>query len=240
MIKILFIGNSFSEDASRYLEEIGGGELYVRNAAIGGCSLERHARNVEENLQDYSYQKDSEHIRMITVREALLEDAWDYVSIQQVSTDSGLIESYEPYIGILIDEIRRCAPGAKIVFHRTWAYEYGSAHPMYSNYSCDTDLMNDMIEQTVRTVCEKYSLPVIQSGRAVYKAYNTPEFDIRCGGMSITRDSFHLSFDYGRYLAGLMAYKFFTGKPATRVAFSPEGCDEHLIEILKKIADGTE
>ena len=39
MKKILCIGNSFSQDATRYLEAIADGELFVRNCYIGGCSL---------------------------------------------------------------------------------------------------------------------------------------------------------------------------------------------------------
>ena len=46
MVKILAIGNSFSQDATRYMKEIAqsmGLEMLVVNLYIGGCSLEQHA-----------------------------------------------------------------------------------------------------------------------------------------------------------------------------------------------------
>lgn len=46
-MKILAIGNSFSQDATRYLQDIAasaGENLFVRNLYIGGCSLEMHAK----------------------------------------------------------------------------------------------------------------------------------------------------------------------------------------------------
>jgi len=240
MKKILFIGNSFSEDATRYIEAVAGGELFVRNLMIGGCSLERHASNIKENLSAYAFEKDAEPLHSISVRDALLLEKWDCVSIQQVSYESGRIETYEPHIKTVIDEIHEYAPSARIVFHRTWAYECGSIHPNFDIYAQDTAKMNEMIEATARRISEKYSLPVIPTGNAVYAAYNTPEFDILRGGCSITRDTYHLSLTYGRYLAALVVYRFFTGYSATRVKFFPDGCDEKLINLLKKIADGVQ
>ncbi|MGN1128615.1 MAG: DUF4886 domain-containing protein, partial [Candidatus Flemingiibacterium sp.] len=45
MLKVLSIGNSFSQDAQRWLHDIAaadGVELLAKNLYIGGCSLERH------------------------------------------------------------------------------------------------------------------------------------------------------------------------------------------------------
>ena len=48
-MKILSIGNSFSEDAQRYLHQIAnanGDDIFCANLYIGGCSLERHYNNI--------------------------------------------------------------------------------------------------------------------------------------------------------------------------------------------------
>ena len=48
-MNVLAIGNSFSQDATRYLSQIaqkGGDTLSVANLYIGGCSLETHFRNI--------------------------------------------------------------------------------------------------------------------------------------------------------------------------------------------------
>ena len=60
-IKVLTIGNSFSQDAvEQYLHEIAaadGQELIIGNMFIGGCSLERHYINMLNNTADYAYRK---------------------------------------------------------------------------------------------------------------------------------------------------------------------------------------
>ena len=239
-MKILFIGNSFSQNATRYIRQISDGTLFVRNLYIGGCSLETHAKNIENDRPAYEYQVDAKALAMTSIKSALLCENWDIVSVQQVSSQSGIYESYFPYIDTVIAEIKKYRPNARIVFHRTWAYNYGSTHPSYVNYECNTDLMNEMIEKTAAKVAEKYSFDVIPSGVAVYTGYNTPEFDIRLGGEPLTApDTFHLSRGYGQYLAGLVLYRFFTGNSATRVTFVPEDLDPALVKILVKIADET-
>lgn len=49
-IHVLSIGNSFSQDAQRYLHDLAeskGVDLETVNLMIGGCSLERHFRNLK-------------------------------------------------------------------------------------------------------------------------------------------------------------------------------------------------
>ncbi len=58
-MNILAIGNSFSEDATRYLHGIArarGETLYVANLYIGGCSFEKHFRNFHSEGRVYELQ----------------------------------------------------------------------------------------------------------------------------------------------------------------------------------------
>ena len=58
-MKILCIGNSFSQDATRYLQEIAeknGDNYKVTNLFIGGCSLEMHYNNIIEDAEKYNVQ----------------------------------------------------------------------------------------------------------------------------------------------------------------------------------------
>ena len=79
----------------------------------------------------------------------------------------------------------------------------------------------------------KRSLDVIPNGEAVEAARDLPEFQ---GDLNINRDGFHLSYNYGRYLAGLTMYGFFTGNDATLVTYEPEDTDPEINAKLKKIA----
>ena len=56
MIKILAIGNSFSQDATYYLHQIAAADdvdIKVVNLYIGGCSLERHWNNIQNEAEEY-------------------------------------------------------------------------------------------------------------------------------------------------------------------------------------------
>ena len=55
MIKILAIGNSFSQDATHYLHQIAAADqvdMKVVNLYIGGCSLERHWNNIQNKASE--------------------------------------------------------------------------------------------------------------------------------------------------------------------------------------------
>ena len=61
LIKVLAIGNSFSQDAvEQYLFELAksqGDSLVIGNAYIGGCSIERHYTNLLGDSALYDYRK---------------------------------------------------------------------------------------------------------------------------------------------------------------------------------------
>lgn len=238
-MKILAIGNSFSQDATKYLQAVAksaGEDMYVRNLYIGGCSLERHASNVKSGEAAYAYEEDAAKICDISVTDGLKAEKWDYVTVQQVSGKSGMPETYEPYMSELIAHIKQYAPQATIVFHRTWQYEKGSTHGSFPNYGCDRDKMFECIVNATSEAAKRYGIEIIKSGDAVHRAVELPEFDPEQGGVSVYRDGFHLGLTYGRYLASLVWFEFFTGKSAKEVTFAPEGTDPKLIEILKELA----
>ena len=236
MVNILCIGNSFSEDATAYLQRIAGGELYVRNLAIGGCSLERHYNNIIEDKAVYWYEENAVAIKDSSVRDALSEREWDYITVQQVSHDSGIIDTYEPFLGEIVKYLHENCPSAKIVLHRTWAYAETSDHGGFANYDRDRTKMFNAIVDTTTKIAQKYGFDIIPCGNAVEMASQLEEFKLG-GPLSIHRDGFHLTLDYGRYLTGLVMYRYFTGKSASAVEFEPDGTDKGINAKLKQIAD---
>lgn len=238
-MKILAIGNSFSQDATKYLQTVAkstGEELFVRNIYIGGCSLERHALNIKTGEVAYAYEEDAQKIGEISIGDALTREKWDFVTVQQVSGKSGKIETYEPFMGELMTFIKEKAPQATVVFHRTWQYEKGSHHGDFPSYGCDRDRMYECIVEATGEAARRYGLEIIGSGDAIHRAVELLEFDPEQGGVSMYRDGFHLGLTYGRYLAALVWFEFFTGRSAKDVTFAPEGTAPKLIEILKELA----
>ena len=236
-MNVLFIGNSFSQDATRYLHQISNDEIFVRNLYIGGCSLETHVTNVKEANPYYEYQKNGRKLKMTSINDALKKKKWDYISIQQVSQFSGMVETYEPFTEFLINYIKENCPKAKIVLHRTWTYSDDSGHGGFANYDRDRSKMYNAIIDATEKIAEKYSLPIIPSGNAIEKGRELPEFDVSKGGVCLNRDGFHLTLDYGRYLAGLTLFKFFTGKSATTVTYEPDDTDPAICAKLKALVD---
>ena len=95
MIKILAIGNSFSQDATRYLYQIAradGVEMKVVNLYIGGCPLSYHYRNMLSDAKKYGFQFNGGLTGLeVSIKEGILSEAssgWDYVTFQQVSHKS--------------------------------------------------------------------------------------------------------------------------------------------------------
>lgn len=238
MMKIFCVGNSFSQDATRYLEEMAAGALFVRNGYIGGCSLERHAQNAATNEALYEYQKDGERVETISLKAALEREPWDYVTVQQCSHLSGIPDTYEPYLTQLLAYIREHAPTARVVFHQTWAYEETSDHEGFVRYNRDQMTMFRAICRTSEGAAATHGLPLLRTGEAIQALRGLPGFDPGRGGRPLTRDGFHLSLDYGRYAAGLWWYHFFTGRPVTSVTAMPMGADPALIARIRDTLAG--
>lgn len=239
-MKILAIGNSFSQDATRYLQDIAasaGEELFVRNLYIGGCSLEMHSKNIAENAAAYLYEENTVGMEKISIPDALAREDWDYVTVQQVSGFSGKIETYEPYLTEVLDTVKTICPQAKIAFHRTWAYEIDSGHGHFAYYMKNQSNMYHAIVEATSEAAAKHTLPIIGSGDFIQHLRSIPPFDYKNGGISLCRDGFHMSLDYGRFAVGLVWFKFFTKKNAANVKFAPDNTDPAFIDIIKREAD---
>ena len=212
VIKILTIGNSFSEDAvEQHLHDIAkadGVKVIIGNMYIGGCSLERHLNNAKDNKAAYKYRKiglDGKKVetKSFTLQAALADEQWDYVIFQQNSGRSGLYDTWMASLPQLMKYVRTKVPKkAKMVIHQTWAYDKTSKHKDFKNYNNDQDLMFNSIVDAVNRVAKELGVKIIvPSGTAVQNARTTPL------GECITRDGYHLHKTYGRYVAACTWYE---------------------------------
>ena len=239
MIKLLAIGNSFSEDATAYLHaiaEAGGIKTKIVNLYIGGCSLKRHCENVQDDIAAYDYQLNGVPTgTLVSIRQTLLEDDWDIVTMQQVSHDSGLIETYFPWLPELSAYVRKLRPLAKQVFHRTWAYEIDSTHPGFANYEHNQEKMANAIETASTEAAKRIGVPIIPCGDVIRQLRKTPEFNYANGGLSLCRDGFHLDLIYGRYAAAAVWYETMLHGDIMKNSFAPNGAQEDKITLIKEI-----
>ena len=209
-MQILAIGNSFSQDATAYLKKIsefGKGDITVVNLVIGGCSLSRQYRNMLSGDKVYSLEFNGQQTGfLMSLDEALLSRDWDVVTIQQASHFSFKAESYQPYLDRLADYIRECCPQAKLFIHETWAYEEGSERLFkVAKYETRNAMYNDLHAAYQKAAKDIDADGIIPSGTLMQKL-------IENGVTRLHRDSFHASYDIGRYALALLWFKVLTGK----------------------------
>lgn len=235
MTTILAIGNSFSQDATTYLYDIAkaeGIELKVVNLYIGGCSLEMHWKNLGANAAVYDYELNGQETgRKISIKEALQEEKWDYVALQQVSSDSGILDTYYPYIIKIQEYVKEQAPQAEQLLHQTWAYEIDSQHPDFAKYHLDQMEMYSAVINTYKSLAEELSLKIISCGKVIQNLRAVSEFDYANGGISLCRDGFHMHFIYGRYAVAATWYEFILHQNILDNVFSPQAVDNETVNI---------
>lgn len=216
-MKVLSIGNSFSQDSHKWLHKLAeknGYEMETANLYIGGCNLERHWNNVLENKADYSYEVNgAKGERMVSLYEALTMDEWDVVTVQQSSPLSGRPQSYFPYLQNIVSLVKEKQPKALVYFFQTWSYEIDRDSAAFNAYNRDQQEMYRRILDASEMAAKVINAPMIPGGMVIQTLRETvPEFDYKNGGMSLNRDGFHLSLDYGRFAMAATWFCVLTGR----------------------------
>jgi len=232
-MKVLSIGNSYSQDAQRYLHRLSvaaGEPISTVNLYIGGCSLERHDQNLQSGEKAYLYIYNGEETGMsVSLQDALEHCEYDVVTLQQASHYSTDYSTYQPYLDRLFAYVKEKQPNAKILIHETWAYEdgcqrmtdklgYNSAERMYSE-----------LHEAYAMAAQHLGVEIIPGGTALQIA-------VRNGLTPIHRDTFHASKTYGRYLLAATWFMKLTGKHLDGVKLPCFDSDEPIDDELYRLA----
>ena len=217
IIKILAIGNSFSEDAiENYLYELGAAEninFIIGNAYIGGCSLERHYNNSQSNEAAYAFRKIVNGVKTTqpekTLESCITDESWDYISVQQVSGNSGIYYTYFPYLTNLLAYVKGKATNKNVKFmlHRTWAYAQTSTHGDFVKYDRNQLMMYAaIVDATNKVKADVIDISfIIPAGTAIQNGRSSSIGDNFC------RDGYHLELNIGRYTAACTWFEKITG-----------------------------
>ncbi|MBQ2809737.1 MAG: DUF4886 domain-containing protein [Clostridia bacterium] len=237
-MKILSIGNSFSLDAHEFLHELSeqrGINLKAVNLAIGGCSLQTHWENVVQNNANYIHiiNGGAWEEKRVTIEEIIKSEAFDIVTLQQVSHFSGEYETYQPYLDSLVQYVRKYQPNAELYIHRTWAYEIDSQHDGFARYDRDQQKMYKAICEATKIASGVVNAKIIFAGDTIQALRERlPKFDYANGGESLCIDGFHMSHTYGRYAVALTWLATLTGKRVAQMPFKDLDLD-----IITQICD---
>lgn len=239
VLKILTIGNSFSDDTMEYIGQIAesfGMEYVLGNLYIPACDIDTHWNNVDKWLPSYEYRTFVSGSWVTTantrVYDVVKKENWDYISFQQASGTSGKQDTYGN-LNLLVDKVREFAnANATFVWNMTWAYQSDSTHGAFPNYNSDQATMYESIVKTVQSVIvpnERFSI-IAPTGTAIQNARASALGD------TLTRDGYHLELTYGRYIAGLTFFGALTGTDIRNISFAPMGMSAKVKAICIKAA----
>ncbi len=217
-IRVLAVGNSFSDDALEdYLYDMGqakGVTFIIGNLYQSGFSLQQHWGDVVQNRSNYNYRKTDSSGKKTrrantSLQYGVKDEEWDYISFQQRSADSGLLDTFSPYLSQLTNYVREHAtnPNAEFVFHQTWAYDQDSKLMAFTWYGSNQIQMYEAIVNASKTGAEAVGITkIIPSGTAIQNGRGT------FIGDNFSRDGSHLSLGLGRYTAAATWFESLSGK----------------------------
>jgi uncharacterized protein DUF4886 len=177
MTKILTIGNSYSQNATRYMDDFmkadSSVDLLYGKANFGGCSLEKHWNVVKQcellsEVRPYDFSRPAKETVSATLKEALSAEDWDFVTLQQVSHLSWQRETYEPFFGNLYNLVKEFAPRACPVIHQIWA-DRADSHRV-AEWEITQKIMFEKLKENYAVQAERYGCPILPSGEALQKA----------------------------------------------------------------------
>lgn len=238
-LKILMVGNSYSIDTMQYVHSIAQ-NLGVANVKLGvlyiaSCHLTKHLSNARSDAASYTYYTNTDgswtsqaNYRM---KDAVLSDNWDYISFQQASASSGVPRTYDD-LAPLLEIVEGWCPTAKYVWNMTWAYQKDTERVEYNSYVKNQNIMYEAIVSTVqeKILTNEKIDQVIPVGTAVQNARTTYLGD------TVTRDGYHLSYDIGRYIAGVAFFHNLTGISVDGLTYIPSGTGTGICAIARESA----
>lgn len=175
-VRLLTIGNSFSEDATFFLDDLAaadGNLLIQKKAVIGGSPLELHWNKSQLHEKDPA-DKNGLYGNGKGLKELLSEGPHDFVTIQQRSISSHDVATYRPFAANLRDYVKKHAPDAELLLHETWAYRvddprFSVAKPKEGEPKTQRE-MYDGLAKSYRTIAGELGVRIIPVGQAMFAA----------------------------------------------------------------------
>ncbi len=231
-MKILTIGNSFSQNSTHFLPDLcaeAGIPLTIGRCVIGGCSFERHWNNAADDTPAYG----DSYNGTKTMREMLLSDEWDFVTIQQASHFSWKIGTFYPYCDDLVGFVRSLAPKAEIIVHETWAYRTDNTR-LLDDYHISQETMYRLLRRNYNELAERYGSRLLPVGDA-YKIMQELTGDTT-GELTRKPDGPSHANNLGEFIGALIWFAILGGGDIDSVRFIPETVDPAYIPAAKEAA----
>ena len=265
-VRLLTVGNSFSENATKYLARIveaDGNALVHHRCVIGGSGPDQHLAKAAAHEKDPT-DKAGLYGTGKSLKQELAAEKWDVITVQQASIKSHDVSTYRPGMRELYALIKKHAPASEVVIHQTWAYRVDDPRFRGKAAPNTQKAMYDGLSAAYRTVARELGVRLIPVGDAFYAAdadprwgYRPdPRFDVKTATHPALPDQTHslhvgwrwaadksaLAMDghhagpAGEYLGGLVFYEFLYGRSAVGNTFRPAGVDADYARFLQDTA----
>ena len=219
-IKILAIGNSYSNNATEYVSRIASSMgLNITAASLyqAGCPLRRHVAYYEAyrdlGKEDYYSSSNSNKYESLyingvaqsgkaSIQEAIAHTDWDYITIQQMPDFCDDITSYyteqNPYItklyGYVLDELKKNGnKKCEILIHQGWSFSHAmSIDRAYQYYPVDYENTKEFFAKIESTVNE--AADILKTHAGLKKA---PELVVSGKAVQLAKDEFGFGDTFG-------------------------------------------
>ena len=235
-LKLLLIGNSFSVDSTQFLNKIAasaGIEVLVGCAYDSGQSLQGHWNKIQNTQGITSYYKWSidgvfTSQENALVADIILDEDWDIITFQQVSSTSQDYTTYQPFLNNLINYTRNRATNSnvKIGMLMTWAY---SSRYQSTNQA---EMYNNIVNAYTQAIKEQDLDILIPTATSFQNARS--HVDLLAVGNELTRDGYHANYGIGRFICALTVFETLLAKRHGKdifedVTFYPKKLDDNNI-----------
>lgn len=240
-LKLLMIGNSFSEDSMEYLYDLavnaGIKNVIIGNAYVPGCSLEQHLYYAENKEKKYIYFKNVggrwEMFPNSLITDGLQDEDWDFITIQEQSSKAGQPDVLREFLPRMIEFVqsKKTNPDAKLLWNATWAYQADCTDANFSPYDYDQMTMYNAIIGAVKD-------PVMQQEAIEgFIPLTTAVQNLRTSfvGDQLCRDRFHMSFSLGQYTLGMTFLAKLTGADISEITYAP--CSDITPEVVEAVKE---
>lgn len=242
IVKILAIGNSFSDDAIEHylygLAEAAGHKVVIGNLYIGGAQLSLHWQNASADAAAYSYRKINQNGNKTTrantsISTALAEENWDYVSFQQASAYSGQYQTFVQPLSALYDYVKERTTNSRVkyILHQTWAYPQSSTLSAFASYGDSQETMYAAIVDAYIQAKDLIDADlIVPAGTAIQNGRTSVIGD------NFNRDGSHLDLNIGRYTASATWFEAIFEESVIGNTYQPTALSAYEAEIAQRAA----
>ncbi|MCC8019894.1 MAG: DUF4886 domain-containing protein [Rikenellaceae bacterium] len=227
-LRVLFIGNSFTKDAVEHLPGIltaaGVDGVKMTHMYYGGRTIPEYTDGYSTVTDYYCYRSEPGTSswslqRGLTIRDVVLEDEWDIVSLQEHTGKSNAwswTAAEKSAIQDLIDLIKADQQSdPKFVYIMSQAYadpsilSYGQSSVLTNNFASQAEMFQTITAQAQKVLAETSVEQVIPTG-TVLQNLRTSSLQ---NHMDLTRDGYHMDYGISRYAASCAVFESILSAP---------------------------